>query len=1026
MRAFFSGRLALIAILLLIAVHHVLAGGEHSGQVTFGGLPVPGATVTASAGDKKLVTVTDERGAFELADATAGTWTLHVEMLGFEALTREVTVTTEPQPSAWVLTLRPFEEITRGLPPPPPPVATQAVPPTGSRSAPARPAATTPAPGRGGFQRAGVTASAAPPAANRGGPPVEEPAPDAGAADGFLINGSVNNGAASPFAQAAAFGNNRRGRGSLFNGGLGVVLGNSAFDSSPFTFGALPTAKPEYSDVRLIGTFGGPLRFSKVLRNGPTVFVAVQYADDHNSTTQPGIMPSMLERGGDFSQSVDASGHPLTIVDPLTGQPFPGNVIPGSRISPQAASLLGYYPRPNLLSGGYNFQAPLITAARQDLVTTRITQPINNRNQLIGLFAYQRTHTDQTTLFGFEDANVLSGVDTSVTWTRRLNQFFSIRPRVQFTQITTNVTPYFANRTNVSGAAGITGNNQDPVNWGPPSLAFSSITGLSDALPNYNRNQTLGGGAEAYFSRGRHNFTFGGDLKHNRVDILTQQNPRGGFSFTGKLTGSDVADFLLGIPSTSSIAFGNPDKYLRAFSSDAYITDDMRLNPTLTVQAGVRWEYETPPTELFGRLVNLDVAPGFSAISPVLAGGTGSLTGQSYPAALVNGDWRGIQPRIGVAWRPVPGSSLVIRAGYGVYRNTSVYQPITSLLAQQPPLSTAFTISNSLEHPLTLANGFTPPTSTTSNTFAVDPNLRVGASQNWQALVQRDLPGSLTMTATYLGTKGSHLFQEFLPNTYAPGSAIPCPSCPAGFIYLTSNGSSSRHAGQFQLRRRLRNGLAASVQYTLAKATDNAAAFAGVSLNGGVVAQDWRDLEGELAPSNFDQRHQVTAQFQYTSGVGVAGGALIDGVKGQLLKGWTVTSQLTTGSGLPFTPIYLAPTPGSGVTGSLRPSLTGATLTAPDGYYLNPEAYTPPAPGQWGSAGRNSVVGPAAFTLNAAVARTFQWTERLSFDWRLDFTNVLNLETYTGVNNIIGGKQFGLPSLANTPRKVLSTMRLRF
>ena len=125
MRAFSPGRLALIAIFLVIAVHHVLAGGEHSGQVTFGGLPVPGATVTASAGDKKLVTVTDERGAFELADATAGTWTLHVEMLGFEALTREVTVTTEPQPSAWVLTLKPFEEITRGLPPPPPPVATQ-------------------------------------------------------------------------------------------------------------------------------------------------------------------------------------------------------------------------------------------------------------------------------------------------------------------------------------------------------------------------------------------------------------------------------------------------------------------------------------------------------------------------------------------------------------------------------------------------------------------------------------------------------------------------------------------------------------------------------------------------------------------------------------------------------------------------------------------------------------------------------------------------------------------------------------
>jgi hypothetical protein len=1027
--AFSVLRLSLITIFLLTGAHHVLAGGEHSGQVTFGGLPVPGATVTASAGDKQLVTVTDERGAFELADATAGIWTLRVEMLGFEALTREVTVTSEPQPSAWVLTLKPFEEITRGLPPPPPasPAPAPAASTAGARATATRPPSATPAPGRGGFQRADVTASPAPPAANRGGAPAEEPAPDAGATDGFLINGSVNNGAASPFAQAAAFGNNRRGRGSLFNGGIGLVLGNSAFDSSPFTFGALPTAKPDYSDVRVIGTFGGPLRFSRVLRNGPTVFVAVQYSDDHTSTTQPAVLPSMLERGGDFSQSVDPSGRPLTIVDPLTGQPFPGNVIPSSRISPQATSLLGYYPRPNLLAGVYNFQAPLLTAARQDLITTRITQPINNRNQLIGLFAYQRTSTDQTTMFGFEDANVVSGVDTTVTWTRRINQFFSIRPRVQFTQITTNATPYFANRTNVSGIAGITGNNQDPVNWGPPSLSFSSIAGLTDALPNYNRNQTLGGGGEAYLSRGRHNFTFGGDLRRNHVDILTQQNPRGGFAFTGKLTGSDVADFLIGIPSTSSIAFGNPDKYLRAFSSDAYITDDMRLNPTLTVQAGARWEYETPPTELFGRLVNLDVAPGFSAIAPVIAGGTGPLTGQLYPAALVQGDRGGIQPRIGIAWRPVPGSSLVVRAGYGVYRTASVYQPITSLLAQQPPLSTAFTISNSLEHPLTLANGFTPPTSATpTNTFAVDPGLRVGASHNWQALVQRDLRGSLTMTATYLGTKGSHLFQEFLPNTNAPGAVNPCPSCPAGFIYLTSNGSSSRHAGQFQLRRRLRNGLAASVQYTLAKATDNAAAFAGVSLNGGAVAQDWRDLDAESAPSNFDQRHQVTAQFQYTSGVGVAGGALIDGVKGKLLKGWTVTSQLTAGSGLPFTPVYLAPVQGSGVTGSLRPSLTGATLTAPDGYYLNPDAYTAPAPGQWGSAGRNSVVGPTQFNMGAAVARTFQWTERLSLDWRLDFTNVLNIETYTGVNSLLGGQQFGLPSLANTPRKVLSTMRLRF
>ena len=154
----------------------------------------------------------------------------------------------------------------------------------------------------------------------------------------------------------------------------------------------------------------------------------------------------------------------------------------------------------------------------------------------------------------------------------------------------------------------------------------------------------------------------------------------------------------------------------------------MRLSPMFTVQAGARWEYETPPTEALGRLVNLDVAPGFTAVSPVQPGADRRAHRPAIPelAACVR-TALGIQPRIGIAWRPVPGSSLVVRAGYGVYRNTAVYQPITTLLAQQPPLSKTFTASNSAANPLTLANGFTPPPVTPSapgNTFAVDPDLQ--------------------------------------------------------------------------------------------------------------------------------------------------------------------------------------------------------------------------------------------------------------------------------------------------------------
>src|SRR5262249_9080307 len=151
---------------------------------------------------------------------------------------------------------------------------------------------------------------------------------------------------------------------------------------------------------------------------------------------------------------------------------------------------------------------------------------------------------------------------------------------------------------------------------------------------------------------------------------------------------------------------------------------------------------------------------------------------------------------------------------------TAVYQAIDLLLAQQPPLSTTLSVESSPAHPLTLANGFTAPAGATLNTFAVDPDLRVGYAHNWQLLLQRDLPASLTITTTYLGTQARLLFQGSLPNPLPTGAANPCPSCPSGFVYLTSNGSSSRHAGQVLLRRRLRNGFTASVQYTLSKATD--------------------------------------------------------------------------------------------------------------------------------------------------------------------------------------------------------------
>jgi hypothetical protein len=1010
-------RRATVWLLILLLVTHQqigLAASDYLGQVTFNGRPVPGVTVTAHQGDQKVITTTDRDGIYQLADLAEGMWRLTIEMLGFSPIHRDITVPSATEPAPAELEVRSFDDLARDVPM--------------QRQAPAQ--ATDPVSAPNAFQRTTVTqATALRPADSLAQLPEAAPVESTGigAADGLMINGSLNNAASTPFAQARGFGNNRPAQRALYTYATGLQLGSSAWDARPFSLSGLQAVQPSYMDAQALGTFQGPVRLPR-LRNPINLFLGYQGTSDTNTNTQWARMPTDRERVGDFSQTLDALGQPVRIFDPDTGLPFAGNLIPAARISPQAAALLAYYPAAEAQTAGrFNFQTPTVTATRQHSVQSRAAYTINNRNQINGTASYQGSVADATTLFGFEDVRRSSTYNTQANWLRRLSPFMTLVTRYQYTRSANESLPYFANRANVSGDAGISGNDQDPRNWGPPSLSFASdLAGLTDARYASATSNTHLWGTDFSRVRGRHNLTSGGEVRHLFNDVIGQQDPRGSFAFTGAATGVDFGDFLLGLPQISAIAVGNPDKYFRGTSYSAYLADDWRVLASLTLNLGVRWEYEAPITEARHRLVNLDVSPAFTAISPVQAGATGALTGTSYSTALLRPDKGGLQPRLSMAWRPVVGSSLVIRAGYGIYRNTNVYQSIATLLAQQPPLSTTFNVETSAAAPLTLAQGFAPVGGTARNTFAVDPNFRVGTAQNWQASAQRDLPYSLTVAATYLGTKGSRLMQQFLPNTYPAGAENPCPDCPSGFRYLASGGRSVRHAGQVQLRRRLSSGFTSSIEYTLAKAMDNATAFAGASADSSALAQNWLDLEAEYARSNFDQRHLVAATAEYTTGAGILGGTLLDGWKGRLLKDWTFTANLNAGSGLPLTPVYFAAVRGTGIVGVIRPDVIEGSNEVPDGHYANAAAYAKPAAGQWGNAPRNSITGPRTFALNASVTRTFRIGERVNMDWRIDATNILNTVTYAGVNTFITSPQFGLPTRTNDMRKLRTSIRLRF
>ena len=975
----------LIALLLAVCP---LDAAENHGVVKFGGLPVPGATVTATQGDQKLAAITDLQGTYSFFDLRDGTWTIDVGMPGFAPIHEDVTIAPAGQASEWELKILPFAEVMKGVSPP----AVQQ--PAAVAATASGKEARTPAPQKSpGFQRTDVTASPAAPAAPSSSAAEAIP-PNANdsdlaqrASDGLLINGSQINGASTPFAQNSAFGNNRRGLASLYNGSLGFVFDNSTLDARSFSLTGQDTPKPAYDHVTGFLTLGGPLRIPRLFRNGPMFFVGYQWTRNRNDNTQSALMPTLAQRSGEVGGGI---------------------VIPQNLISPQALSLLKYYPLPNFTgSTVYNYQVPLVSITHQDALQSRLSKGIGQRTQIDGNYNFQRIATSNTNLFGFLDTGDSLGLNSAINLRRRIGSRLFAHFQFQYSFQSVRTTPYFADRENVSGDAGITGNDQSAANWGPPTLAFSNgIASLFDAINSFNRNQTATWSFDTLWNRGRHNIAWGGDFRRQQFNYLAQQNPRGTFAFTGADTGSDFGDFLAGIPDTSQIAFGNADKYFRENVWDAFVNDDWRIGPALTINVGVRWEYSAPISEIFGRLVNLDIAPGFSAATPVVGD------------SLMQPDRHGFEPRLGLAWRPFPASSTVIRAGYGVYYNTSVYQPIALQMAQQVPLSRSLSVSNSAADPLTLASGFNVSPAIIPQTFAVDPNFRVGYSQNWQASIQRDLPESIVMTATYLGIKGTRGMQESLPNTYPAGATNPCPTCPSGFIYLTSNGNSTRESGSLQLRRRLRSGFTATLQYTYSKSIDDSA-LGGRGQPTYVIAQNWLDLGGERALSTFDQRHLLNLQMQYTTGMGLHGGTLLGGWKGSLFKEWTVITNITAGTGLPLTPVYLAAVSGTGITGPIRPDYNG-------GFNLNLASYSPPLPGQWGTAGRDSITGPSQFTLNASLDRVFRLKDRLNLELRFDSTNALNHVSWTAWNTTIGSPQFGFPAGANAMRDIQTTLRLRF
>ena len=821
----------------------------------------------------------------------------------------------------------------------------------------------------------------------------------------------------------------------------------SGLDAGPVALNGQPTRKPDYLQQRFGATLGGPLAIPKVFDAGSRTFFFLNYTGNHSSNPydQYSTVPTEAERAGDLSAL------PHVVVDPSTHQPLAGNQIPAGELNPAALKLLNLIPLPNQPGTAQNFHTVTTTTSQLDDINVRVIHNFGAQqpgrgggggrggrvaagrgggsNLNVGI---HYRHSDNTNQNPFP---TLGGTSKSSAWDIPVSYSFTKRGifstlRLGFNHQHSETANLYANSQNIAGNAGILGVSTDPFDWGAPGVSFSSFSSLRDVNPSMRTDQTLSVGDTMVKQRGKQTLRFGGDYRDIRADTRTDANARGSFVFTGLYTGVDFADFLLGLPQQATVQYGPALERFRQRTWDLFLQDDWRATAKLTVNAGLRYEYYSPLSEADNHLATLDVAPGFTAAVPVLAGATGPYSG-ALPDTIVRPFRTGFAPRVGIAWKPQ--SATTVRTGYGINYSSGVYQTIAQQLAGQPPFAITNTVLATAASPCAVA---IPTTcletalasivpGVTPNTYGVDPNYRLGFVQIWNLDVQRDLTRTLTAGIGYVGTRGSDLDILRAPNRGPGGLRI------AGvqpFIWESSQGESIMHSVSFRIRKRLTDGIAAGGTYTLAKSIDDASSIGGA---GAVVAQNDQDLAAERGLSSFDQRHRVSGDFTYELPFGANKRWFENGAAAALLGNWVLNGNAQFASGTPFTARVLSNIQdvGSGTNGTLRANYNGQPIQLDNPtsvLFFNTAAFSIPAPGTFGNAGRNTIIGPGTSNVNLGLTRNITFGQNRALSIQVLANNVFNTVQFASIDTVVNSPTFGRVTSVRAMRRVQILTRFRF
>jgi hypothetical protein len=837
--------------------------------------------------------------------------------------------------------------------------------------------------------------------------------------------------------------------GNDVHGSVFEYVRNDLFDARNF----FDAAKSELRRNQFGATVTGPVSIPKLYSGHDRTFFLVSWESYRqvSGSTDLGVVPSLLERQGDFSQSYDATGKLIPIKDPLASGSctatvatacFPGNKIPASRIVSSAQQLMNYYPLPNNI-GANNERSYAVSADSWDDFLFKVDQKLGQKDNA-SMRVMQRWETSTNPFSGSTTGTFASTTDTGqlllgFSETRVFSPTLINEFRVGLTRTTDSELSAYSG-TNWAAKYGIPGTTTDPSLEGFPKFSITGFETLGDSTSNPIRyvvnNFDYNDGVT--WNKGRHTIRIGGDVLRVQYYQPTNSNFNGTFTFNGKLTGDGIADFDLGFPSSTSRKIGTVTNHIFSTNYAAYVQDDFKLHPNLTLNLGLRYELQMPPYEQAGQMTNFVPSLGVVVMAgsktvPNLAATLANVGLTNYvglssnyglPFALVYPNYDNLAPRVGLAWRPFGNGRTVIRTGYGVFYTGSRLSAMRTDLTGGFPysLSQSFTGSTSNPSLLTLANPFPDSLAKVTGTTTTSGwELRAPSPylESWNFTVEREIGRGVAVEAGYSGSKGTHLGRKYDVNQeLRTPAATTRPYAGYGDTeYYSFGANSSYNAGTITLRKRFEHGLFFRANYTYGKSIDENSGLNYAGAGGYQGAQNSLDLNAERGLSDFDMRHVFSMNFAY-----------LLPFHNFLVRGWQIAGSGMIHSGQPFTPQYSSPS--IDLAEATRPDrLLNGSLPNPSAtmwFNLNAFQSVPDSAYRYGNSGRNILEGPGSVAINLALSKQFHIGERARAQFRWETFNTTNHTNFQLPADTLDKANAGTITAANPARVMQIGLRCQF